>query len=92
MTAARPAATEPAGRRPRRLTAGRIGVYAFLVTAALFFLLPLWIMVVTSLKTMDEIRQGNILAWPAQLTVEPWIAAWAAPSSRAATQRSAQSP
>ena len=58
-------AVEPVGRRPRRLTASRrIGVYAFLVSAALFFLLPLWIMLVTSLKTMDEIRLGNILAWP----------------------------
>ena len=43
---------------------------------ALFFLLPLWIMVVTSLKPMDEIRLGNILAWPAALTFEPWIKAW----------------
>ena len=50
------------GPPPRRLTAGRIGVYAFLATAALFFLLPLWIMVLTSLKPMEEIRLGNILA------------------------------
>ena len=49
-------AVEPQGRRPHGLTAGRIGIYAFLVIAALFFLLPLWIMVVTSLKTMDEVR------------------------------------
>ena len=33
-------------------------------------------MLLTSLKTMDEIRLGNILAWPADLTVQPWIAAW----------------
>jgi glucose/mannose transport system permease protein len=69
-------AAEPAGRRPRHLTWGRIGVYAFLVTSALFFLLPLWIMLLTSVKTMDEIRLGNILAWPADPTLQPWIAAW----------------
>ena len=69
-------AAEPQGRRPRRLTVGRIGVYAFLVTAALFFLLPLWIMVVTSLKPMEEIRLGNILALPATLTFEAWSKAW----------------
>ena len=68
---------EPVGRRPRGLTADRIGVYAFLVIAALFFLTPLWIMVVTSLKTMDEVRLGNILAWPSDLTIRPWIDAWA---------------
>lgn len=66
----------PQGRRPRHLTPGRIGVYAFLITAALFFLLPLWIMVVTSLKPMDEIRLGNILAWPQTLTFEAWLKAW----------------
>ena len=69
-------AAEPSGRRPRHLTWGRIGVYAFLVISALFFLLPLWIMLVTSVKTMDEIRLGNILAWPSDPTFEPWIAAW----------------
>lgn len=70
------AAVEPHGRRPRRLTAGRIGVYAFLITAALFFMLPLWIMVVTSLKPMDEIRLGNIVALPVALTFEAWTKAW----------------
>ena len=65
------------GRRPRQLTWGRIGIYAFLLTSALFFLLPLWIMLLTSVKTMDEIRLGNILALPADFTLEPWLAAWA---------------
>jgi glucose/mannose transport system permease protein len=69
-------AVVPQGRRPRHLTAGRLGVYAFLVTAALFFMLPLWIMVVTSLKPMEEIRLGNILALPAAMTFEAWSKAW----------------
>ncbi len=69
--------SRPSGRRPSHVTWGRIGVYAFLVGAALFFLLPLWIMLLTSVKTMDEIRLGNILAWPAPLTFQPWVAAWA---------------
>jgi glucose/mannose transport system permease protein len=69
-------AVEPQGRRPRRLTAGRIGVYVFLATAALFFLLPLWIMVLTSLKPMEEIRLGNILALPSAPTIDAWVKAW----------------
>jgi glucose/mannose transport system permease protein len=69
-------AAAPAGRRPRHLTWGRIGVYAFLLAAAAFFLLPLWIMLLTSVKTMDEIRLGNILALPADPTLQPWVAAW----------------
>ena len=70
------ARAEPQGLRPRRLTVGRVGLYAFLLTAALFFLLPLWIMVVTSLKPMEEIRLGNIVALPSALTVEAWTKAW----------------
>ncbi len=69
-------AVEPQGRRPQYLTAARIGIYAFLATAALFFLLPLWIMVMTSLKPMDEIRLGNILALPASMTWDAWSKAW----------------
>ncbi|MBK8083018.1 MAG: carbohydrate ABC transporter permease [Devosia sp.] len=64
------------GPKPRTLTASRIGVYAFLIIAALFFLLPLWVMVVTSLKTLPEIRQGHLFNWPELLTFEPWLKAW----------------
>lgn len=66
----------PIARRPRRLGLARIGVYAFLLCASLFFLMPLYIMLVTSFKTMDEIRLGNIFAFPVSITVEPWVAAW----------------
>ncbi|NHZ33825.1 carbohydrate ABC transporter permease [Massilia rubra] len=54
----------------------RIGIYAFLITAALFFLLPLYVMLVTSVKPMEEIRLGNIFALPLQITFEPWRSAW----------------
>lgn len=54
----------------------RWGIYAFLVTAALFFLAPLYIMLVTSFKTMEEIRLGQLFALPMQATLDPWRAAW----------------
>lgn len=63
-------------RRPWRLSPARIGIYAFLLSASLFFLMPLYIMLVTSFKSMDEIRLGNIFAFPVSVTVEPWVAAW----------------
>lgn len=69
-------AVKPPLRRPYRLRPARMGVYAFLLTAALFFLLPLYIMLVTSVKSMDEIRMGNIFAFPIQVTLEPWVTAW----------------
>ena len=67
-----------ANRPRRRWGPARIGVYAFLAGAAAFFLLPLYVMIVTSLKTMDEIQGGNIFALPSALTLEPWVEAWSA--------------
>jgi len=60
----------------RRIPVARWGIYGFLLGAALFFLLPAYVMLVTSLKSMDEIRLGHIFALPGQLTLEPWISAW----------------
>ncbi|HEY8876481.1 MAG TPA: carbohydrate ABC transporter permease [Roseateles sp.] len=54
----------------------RVGVYAFLLFAAAFFLLPLYVMLTTSFKTMDEIRLGQIFALPSSVTLDAWRAAW----------------
>jgi glucose/mannose transport system permease protein len=78
--ASMPVATVPVARRRRLFTPARIGVYAFLFSAALFFLLPLYVMLTTSFKPMDEIRMGNVFALPASATLEPWRAAWGAVS------------
>jgi glucose/mannose transport system permease protein len=59
-----------------RFSAARLGIYAFLLISALFFLAPLYVMVVTSLKTMPEIRQGNMLALPVQPSLAAWGKAW----------------
>lgn len=59
-----------------RFNPARWGIYAFLLTAALFFLAPLYIMLVTSFKTMEEIRLGQLFALPMSATLEPWRAAW----------------
>lgn len=67
-------------RRPRRRShfiPARAGVYGFLLIAALFFLLPLYVMLVTSVKPMAEIRLGNLLALPVHFTFAPWRDAWA---------------
>ncbi|WP_027801927.1 carbohydrate ABC transporter permease [Paraburkholderia dilworthii] len=63
-------------RRRAAFTPARFGVYLFLLTAALFFLLPLYVMLVTSVKPMSEIRLGNLLALPAHFTLHAWSAAW----------------
>ena len=62
-----------AGPKPQALLAGRVGIYAFLIVAALFFLIPLYVMVVTSLKEMDEIRLGHLFNLPGKFTFQPWV-------------------
>jgi len=42
-------------------------LYFVLVLFALYFIFPLYVMLVTSFKTMEEIRQGNLLTLPGQL-------------------------
>ncbi|MEZ2133169.1 MULTISPECIES: carbohydrate ABC transporter permease [unclassified Sinorhizobium] len=57
-----------------RLT--RALIYAALIVFAIYYLLPLYVMVVNSLKPLDEIRQGGMLSLPKTWTVAPWISAW----------------
>jgi glucose/mannose transport system permease protein len=66
----------PAGPKPKRATIGRIGLYAFLIISAIFFLIPVYVMLVTSLKDMPEILSSNVLSLPQHPTFQPWIDAW----------------
>jgi glucose/mannose transport system permease protein len=66
----------PDGPKPGRVSPSRIAIYVFLGISALFFLLPVYVMIVTSLKPMSEIRTGNLFALPKELTFDPWIKAW----------------
>jgi glucose/mannose transport system permease protein len=69
---------EPRGARPRRtFSRANIIVYGTLIVVALYYLLPLYVMIVTSLKGMPEIRLGNIFAPPVEITFQPWVKAWA---------------
>src|SRR4051812_32829772 len=54
----------------------RIVIYGLLALFALFYLMPLFVMLVTSFKTMDEIQNGNMLALPKAPTFDPWLKAW----------------
>jgi glucose/mannose transport system permease protein len=47
-----------------------------MVVFAIFFLTPLYVMVVNSFKPLSEIRGGNMLALPIEFGIEPWIKAW----------------
>ncbi|WP_088347722.1 MULTISPECIES: carbohydrate ABC transporter permease [Rhodomicrobium] len=68
------AADLPAGARSP--IAARIVIYGLLLIFAVFYLLPFFVMLVTSFKTLDEIQDGNMLALPKNPTIAPWLAAW----------------
>jgi glucose/mannose transport system permease protein len=71
-------AAGPRGKKPtRRFSPGNIMLYGTLIVFSLYYLLPLWVMVMTSLKGMPEVRMGNIFAPPVEITFQPWVKAWA---------------
>ncbi|UDF34304.1 UNVERIFIED_ORG: carbohydrate ABC transporter permease [Shinella sp. XGS7] len=59
-----------------RLTLQRWALFAALGVFALFFLAPLYVMVSTSLKSMDEIRNGTLLSLPLAPSLAAWSKAW----------------
>jgi len=67
----------PNGTKPKKIfSRSNIIVYGTLLIISIYYLLPLWVMVMTSLKGMPEIRMGNIFSPPLEVTFEPWIKAW----------------
>ena len=43
---------------------------------ALYYLAPLYVMIVTSLKSMEEIREGNLMTLPREILFDAWKTAW----------------
>ncbi|MDA9649353.1 carbohydrate ABC transporter permease [Alphaproteobacteria bacterium] len=54
----------------------RILLYFFLSVFVLYYLLPLFVMITTSLKSLEEIRTGSLVALPRNITFEAWGTAW----------------
>ncbi|WP_171097706.1 carbohydrate ABC transporter permease [Ruegeria sp. HKCCA6707] len=68
----------PRGPKPKRsFSRANIFLYGTLIVVSVYYLLPLYVMVVTSLKGMPEIRTGNIFSPPLEITFQPWVKAWA---------------
>lgn len=67
----------PRGPKPTsRFTRKNIMLYGILFVIAVYYAIPLYVMIVTSLKGMPEIRMGNIFSPPVEVTFEPWVKAW----------------
>lgn len=63
----------PKGLRNRVL---RLLLFFILALFVLYYLLPLFVMVATSLKSLDEIRGGSLLSWPRNPNFDAWAKAW----------------
>ena len=55
---------------------GRAMIYLLLVAFALLYLAPLYVMITTSFKDIEEIRSGNLMAPPLSPTFYAWTKAW----------------
>lgn len=51
-------------------------LYLILGLFALYYLMPLFVMVSTSLKSLEEIRTGDLLSLPRDITFDAWATAW----------------
>ena len=70
-------ASGPSGAKPKPfVTWQRFVVYSVLTVCALFFLFPLYIMIITSLKNIEEIRSGNIFVPTLSPSFDAWAMAW----------------
>jgi len=77
LDAARDLLDGPQGPKPKkRFSRGNIFLYGTLLLVSVYYLLPLYVMIVTSLKGMPEIRMGNVFGPPLEITFEPWVKAW----------------
>lgn len=51
-------------------------LWAALLLFAAWFLTPLYVMVTTSLKDMDQVRAGSLLSLPTSPSLDAWARAW----------------
>ena len=51
-------------------------LFIILGVFAIYYISPLYVMLVTSFKSIEEIRQGNLFSLPSSLNFDAWIIAW----------------
>ena len=62
--------------RSPAIIAGRVFIYGLLLISAIYFLVPLFVMIITSIKSLDDIRTGNLISLPSEITFYAWKTAW----------------
>ena len=51
-------------------------LYLLLCIFALYYMMPLFVMITTSLKNLEEIRTGSLMSLPREITLAAWSTAW----------------
>ncbi len=70
-------AMTPTGAKPKPFFApGRVLIYTLLIVTSIYYLIPLYVMIITSLKDLDQIREGNIFIPTLQPSFDAWVKAW----------------
>ena len=59
-----------------KIKISRLFIYLLLAFLALYFLVPLFVILNTSFKTLSDIRTGNLFSLPRELTIEAWVKSW----------------
>ena len=54
----------------------RYFLYSFLIFFVLYFFVPLFVMLNTSFKSLEDIRSGNLLSLPKEFSLAAWFKAW----------------
>ena len=60
----------------RRRTFYRWLLFLILGVFAIYYLAPMYVMIVTSYKSMEEIRKGNLMMLPKEFLLDAWKIAW----------------
>ena len=66
----------------------RILLYIILFLFAFYYLLPLFVMITTSLKSLEEIKTGSLVSLPRDITIDAWSVAWSKAFDHATLQAS----
>jgi glucose/mannose transport system permease protein len=64
------------GKRRIRLRWGRILIYAILVIAAAFYLLPVYLLIITGMKSFQEVSLARMWDLPSGLHFDSYMKAW----------------
>ena len=67
--------TNPQRRMMKQLVLRGL-LYLLLCTFALYYMMPLFVMITTSLKNLEEIRTGSLMSLPREITFSAWSTAW----------------